>query len=108
MAYDEGLAARVRSTIGDHPGLAEKRMFGGLAFLVGGNMAVAVSGDELMVRVGKDAHDEAVARPGARTVNMGGRRMTGWIKVAPGTLDDASVTAWIDEGIAYAQSLPPK
>ena len=108
MAYDERLAARIRERIGDHPGLAEKEMFGGIAFLIGGNMAVGVTRDELMVRVGKDAHDEALSRPGARTLDFPGRPMAGWINVAPDVLDDATLAAWIDQGIAYAESLPTK
>jgi hypothetical protein len=84
-------------------------MFGGIAFLVDGNMAVGVSGDSLMVRVGKDAHDEAVARPGARIFDMSARPMRGWVVVDPeGLVDDATLAAWIDQGVAYAVSLPPK
>ncbi len=90
-------------------GLSEKEMFGGIAFLVDGNMAVGVSGDSLMVRVGKDAHDEAVSRPGARIFDMSSRPMRGWVVVSPeGFADDAVLDAWIDQGVAYAESLPPK
>ena len=83
MAYDHDLADDIRAHIGDHPALSEREMFGGIAFMIGGNMAVGVSGDELMVRVGKEAHDEAVAKPGARTFDMSARPMKGWISVAP-------------------------
>jgi hypothetical protein len=77
--------------------------------MIHGNMAVGVSGNELMVRVGKDAHDEAVARPGARTFDMSARPMRGWIVVAPeGIADDTALEAWIDQGVAYAESLPAK
>ncbi|MGD2101574.1 MAG: TfoX/Sxy family protein, partial [Acidimicrobiia bacterium] len=81
MAYDERLANEVRSRVGPHPGVTEREMFGGIAFMINGNMAVGVSGDDLMVRVGKDAHDEAVSRPGARPFDMGPRPMRGWIAV---------------------------
>ena len=84
-------------------------MFGGIAFMLNGNMAVGVSGDELVVRVGKDAHDEALALPGARTFDMSGRPMRGWILVAPeGIASDTDLDAWINRGVAWAESLPPK
>lgn len=109
VAYDAGLADDIRAHLGTRRGLSEKEMFGGIAFLVDGNMAVGVSGDSLMVRVGKDAHDEAVARPGARIFDMGERPMRGWVVVSPdGFADDAALAAWIDQGVAYATSLPPK
>ena len=109
MAYDEGLADDIRAHLATRRGLSEKEMFGGIAFLVDGNMAVGVSGDSLMVRVGKDAHDEAVSRPGARIFDMSSRPMRGWVVVSPeGFADDAVLDAWIDQGVAYAESLPPK
>lgn len=84
-------------------------MFGGIAFMIHGNMAVGVSGDELMVRVGKDAHDEAVALPGARMFDMSARPMRGWVAVAPeGFTRDEDFDAWIDRGVAFAETLPPK
>ena len=103
MAYDQHLAIDIRSRIGSQPCLAEKEMFGGIAFMVHGNMAVGVSGDELMVRVGKEAHDEAVARPGARIFDLSARPMRGWILVT-----DADLDSWIQQGVAHAESLPPK
>lgn len=109
MAYDEGLAERIRARLGDDPGISEKRMFGGLAFLCEGNMAVGVTGDELMVRVGPDAADAALARPGARVFDMTGRPMRGWVVVAASALaEDTELEAWIDQGRAFAASLPPK
>lgn len=109
MAYNTAVADDIRARIGGHPGLTEREMFGGIAFMVDGNMAVGVSGDELMVRVGKEAHDEAVALPGARTFDMSARPMKGWISVAPeGFADDEAFDAWIDRGVAFAASLPPK
>ena len=109
MAYDEGLAQRIRERLGTEPGIGEKRMFGGIAFLVHGNMAVGVSGDDLMVRVGPDATDAALARPGTRIFDMTGRPMRGWILVAGDALaEDEVLEAWLDEGSAFAASLPPK
>ena len=109
MAYDEQLADEVRSRIGSHPGLSEKEMFGGIAFMINGNMAVGVSGEELMVRVGKDAHDEMVTRPGARTFDMGARPMRGWLNVGPdGMATEAELAEWVDVGVRYAESLPGK
>jgi TfoX/Sxy family transcriptional regulator of competence genes len=109
MAYDEQMADDIRARIGDRPDVTEKEMFGGIAFMVGGNMAVGVSGDELMVRVGKSAHDEAVARPGARIFDLSARPMRGWVVVSPqGLSTDADLDAWIRQGVTYAESLPAK
>jgi len=84
-------------------------MFGGIAFLYRGNMAVGASGDDLMVRVGPDATDAALARPGTRVFDMTGRPMRGWIVVAASALaEDEALGAWIDEGYAFAAGLPPK
>ncbi|MFI8074904.1 TfoX/Sxy family protein [Streptomyces sp. NPDC086033] len=109
MAYDEGLAERIRQYLAADAGVTEKRMFGGIAFLHEGNMAVGVTGDELMVRVGPDAADAALARPGARVFDMTGRPMRGWVVVAGSAVtEDEALGAWIDEGRAFAASLPPK
>jgi TfoX/Sxy family transcriptional regulator of competence genes len=109
MAYDEGLAERIRERLGAEPDVTEKRMFGGLAFLHRGNMAVGVSGDDLMVRVGPDATDTALSRPGTRVFDMTGRPMRGWILVAGSALAEDDVLGdWVDEGHAFAASLPPK
>jgi hypothetical protein len=109
MAYDEGLAERIRHHLGADPGVTEKRMFGGIAFLYEGNMAVGVTGDDLMVRVGPDAADTALARPGTRLFDMTGRPMRGWVVVTGSAVaEDGALRAWIDEGRAYAASLPPK
>lgn len=109
MAYDEELAERIRDQLGADPEISERRMFGGLAFLCRGNMAVGVTGDDLMVRVGPDATDAALARPGARIFDMTGRPMRGWV-VVDGTAvaEDESLAAWVDEGRAFAAGLPPK
>ncbi|MGW6563912.1 TfoX/Sxy family protein [Streptomyces sp. NPDC054975] len=109
MAFDEGLAERIRAHLAAHPAVTEKRMFGGLAFLHAGNMAVGVIGDELMVRVGPDATDTALARPGTRPFDYTGRPMRGWVVVAASALtDDAALAEWIEQGHAFAAGLPPK
>ncbi|MEU5540336.1 TfoX/Sxy family protein [Streptomyces sp. NPDC020362] len=109
MVYDEGLAERVRERLGTDPDITEKRMFGGIAFLHRGNMAVGVTGDDLMVRVGPEATEEALARPGARIFDMTGRPMRGWVAVAGSAVaEDEVLGEWIDEGHAFAASLPPK
>ena len=109
MAYDQRLADEIRARIGDHPDLTEKQMFGGIAFMIGGNMAVGVAGDELMVRVGKEAHDEAEAKPGARIFDLSARPMRGWVVVSPeGFPTDADLDTWIQQGVTYAETLPRK
>ena len=109
MAYDEELAERVREQVAAERGLAEKAMFGGLAFLLDGNMAVGLSGDELMVRVGPDRSAAALARPHTRPFDMTGRPMKGWILVGPDALGgEPELAGWVSEGVAFARSLPPK
>ena len=109
MAYSEELAKRIRDEIGAHPALVEKKMFGGIAFMVHGNMSVGVAGDELMVRVGKENDEAAVARPHVRPFDLSGRPMAGWVLVGPnGTAANEDLASWIDTGVTYAESLPPK
>ncbi len=109
MAYDEAIADQIREEIGSHPGLTEREMFGGIAFMINGNMAVGVSASELMVRVGKDAHEDAISRRGARTFDMGARPMSGWVSVSEdGFSTDEDFAAWVAWGVEYAESLPPK
>jgi TfoX N-terminal domain len=109
MAYDEGLATRVRDVLGDRPGLAEKKMFGGLAFLLHGNMACGVRGDDLIVRVAAEVADAAQGEPGTRPFDLTGRPMTGWLLVdAGGHAEDEDLRRWVDRGVAYASSLPAK
>jgi TfoX/Sxy family transcriptional regulator of competence genes len=107
MAYDEGLAERIRERLDDAP-VTEKKMFGGLAFLEAGNMTVGVIGDDLMVRVGPDNTAAALARDGAREFDMTGRPMKGWVVVAGEALDDEPLTQWIAEARAFVATLPPK
>jgi TfoX/Sxy family transcriptional regulator of competence genes len=110
MAYDEDLANRVRELVADEAGLTEKKMFGGLAFLIDGNMAVGVSGQGgLMVRVEPDQTDALVAKPHARAFEMRGREMQGWVRVdAEGVRTKRQLEPWVRRGVAYARSLPPK
>jgi hypothetical protein len=110
VAYDEALAERVREQLAGERGLTEKAMFGGLAFLLDGNMSVGLSGGgELMVRVGPEATDDALARPHTRVFDMTGRPMRGWILVAPeGIGGDGELAAWVRRGVDFARSLPPK
>ncbi len=109
MAYNEETAERLREELEAVADISEKKMFGGLSFLLGGNMAVGVVGDELCVRVGPEAFDEAVALPGARIMDFTGRPMKGWVFVAPeGFADEASLAAWAKRGTDFAGTLPPK
>jgi TfoX/Sxy family transcriptional regulator of competence genes len=109
MAYDEGLAQRIREALANDDGLSERRMFGGIAFMLHGNMAVGISGDELMVRMGPEAYDDALAQPHTRVFDMTGRVMRGWVvAAAEGIADDAALGEWVRRGADYAQSLPPK
>jgi len=107
MAYDEALAERVRDRLTDLPGVTDKRMFGSLAFLSDGRLTVGVTGDDLMVRVGPDAADEALTLPGTRLMEMGGRRMRGWGRVDGAELDDDVLTGWLDRARAFVATLPP-
>lgn len=110
MAYDEVLADRVRSLVAGEPTLTEMKMFGGLAFLIGGNMAVAASGQGgLMVRVDPAGADQLVATSPARMVEMRGRAMPGWLRVESAQLGTkAQLTRWVRLGVDYARSLPAK
>ena len=110
MAYDEKLADRVRELIAVNEGLSEQRMFGGLAFLIGGNMAVAVSGQGgLMVRVQRDETEALLAKPHARPFEMRGREMKGWVRVDPeGVRTKRQLEPWVRRGVSYARSLPRK
>jgi TfoX/Sxy family transcriptional regulator of competence genes len=110
MAYDEDLVSRVRELIAGEPGLAEQRMFGGLAFLTGGHMSVAVSGQGgLIVRVDPAETDALVARSHARPFEMRGRELRGWVRVdAEGVRTKHQLEAWVRRGVDYARSLPPK
>ena len=110
MAYDEELADRVRALVADVPAVEEKKMFGGLGFIVSGNMAVGASGQGgLLVRVDPAESDALVESTAAVPMEMRGRTMAGWLRVdsADVTADD-ELASWVERGVAYARSLPPK
>ena len=110
MAYDEELAGRIRALLGGRDDLTEKKMFGGLAFLLSGNMAVAASGQGgILVRVDPEESDELVASTAAEPMEMRGRQMAGWLRVDTADVAaDDELAAWVDRGATYAASLPPK
>jgi TfoX/Sxy family transcriptional regulator of competence genes len=110
VAYDEELAQRIRELVGGGSDVTEKKMFGGLAFLVGGNMAVGASGQGgILVRVDPDQSDELVATTSARPMEMRGRSMSGWLRVdSDDVRTDRELGEWVDRGVAYARSLPAK
>jgi TfoX/Sxy family transcriptional regulator of competence genes len=110
MAYDRDLAKRVRELLASEDGVTEKAMFGGLAFLLNGNMAVSASGrGGLMLRVGPDASEDTLSRPHTEIVVMRGRPMPGWIRVAPeGVKTKRQLAPWVRRGIEFARTLPPK
>ena len=110
MAYDEDLADRIRELIGGEPDLTEKRMFGGLAFLIGGNMSVAASGQGgLMVRVAPEDTDALLEEPHAKPFEMRGREMQGWLRVdTEGVSTKRELEPWVRRGVEYARSLPAK
>jgi TfoX/Sxy family transcriptional regulator of competence genes len=110
MAYDEDLANRIRELIAAEDGLSEKRMFGGLAFLIHGNMSVSASGQGgLLLRVDPDESDALAAKPHAQPFVMRGRAMQGWLRVdADGVKTKAQLERWVRRGVDYARSLPPK
>jgi TfoX/Sxy family transcriptional regulator of competence genes len=110
MAYDEDLANRIRELIGAQDGLTEKKMFGGLAFMINGNMAVSASGQGgLLLRVDPEQTDELLGKPHALPFVMRGREMQGWLRIdADGVKDKRSLQRWIERGVDYARSLAPK
>jgi TfoX/Sxy family transcriptional regulator of competence genes len=109
MAYDEGLAQRIQDLLVDQDGLEGKKMFGGIGFLVYGNMACGVNKDALIVRVGPDAYQAALAKPHTRQFDMAGRPMRGWVMVDPeGHSEQESLEAWVHQGLDFALTLPPK
>jgi TfoX/Sxy family transcriptional regulator of competence genes len=110
MAYDEELAGRIRELLAGEANLTEQKMFGGLAFLIGGNMAVAASGQGgMLVRVDPNESDELVATTSARLMEMGGRSMKGWLRVdSDDVRAEGELEQWVGRGTAYARSLPAK
>jgi TfoX N-terminal domain len=109
MAYDEVLAERVKEVISAREGFSERKMFGGIGFMVGGKMACGVSGDALMVRLDPDEAEKALAEEHVRVFDMTGRPMKGWILVGPeATASDEDLAGWVDAGAEFAASLPQK
>ena len=109
MAYNEQLAERIRKHLAATRGVSERKMFGGIAFMHRGNMVCGIVRDDLMVRVGADAYDDALTKPHTRPMDFNGRPMRGMVYVEPASTARApSLRAWIDCGLAYAKTLPSK
>lgn len=109
VAYDEDLAERVRIATADVPDLIERAMFGGLAFMAGDHMAVAVARDGLMVRLGREGAAAALGRPHVRPMDLTGTPIRSIVLVAPeGVADDDALQGWVDEALAFVRTLPPK
>lgn len=109
MAYDDFLADRIRAHADGHMGLAEKKMFGGLVFMLNGNMAVGVVSDDLMVRVGADAYQDALALAGARPMDFTGKPLKGFVFIGGEAIaEEGALADWINCGLVFAASLPPK
>ena len=108
MAFDELLAGRVRSCLQQVAGVSEKKMFGGLAFLIGGHLTVGVYGDGLIARIGAQGMDAATAQPGVRPFDMTGRPMRGIVVIDSAVLDDSALDRWIEQARSYVAGLPPK
>jgi hypothetical protein len=109
MVYMEDLAQRVREVLQGNPDLEEKVMFGGVGFLIGGNMACGVIKEELIVRVGPDAYEEALAEPHTKVFDLTGKPMRGWVVVTQqGNAEQAALRGWVLLGVKFARSLPPK
>jgi len=109
MAFDQGLAQRIREVLGDIPDVVEKKMFGGLAFMIRGNMCVGIIGSELMVRVGKDVYDQALTQPHAREMDFTGKALKGFVYVGEdGIMEDKDLKSWIDQGLVFVDTLPAK
>ncbi len=109
MAYDEGLAERIRGILNDRRDVSEKKMFGGIAFMIRGHMSVGIVKNDLMVRVGPETYDDLVRRPHARPMDFTGRPMKGFVYAASAGLDeDEDLERWVGHGLRYAVSLPAK
>ncbi len=109
MAYDETLAERIRELLGMRPDLVEKKMFGGIAFMVGGHMAVGIVGEDLMVRVGPEGFAKALAEPHARPMDFTGTPSKNMVYVAPdGVRTEKALATWVERGVRFADGLPPK
>lgn len=108
MAYDETLADRVRDVLAGREGVTERKMFGGLAFMVRGHMACGILAEELMLRLGAEAADDALDRPHVRPMDFTGRPMTGMVFVGADGLRGRALRQWVDRAVAFVETLPPK
>jgi len=109
MAYDEILDQRIRAALADAPGMTAKKMFGGVGYMIKGNMACGVNQENLIVRVGPDNYMDALAESHTRVFDMTGRPMKGWVVVEPDGVKTANtLNGWIHKGVDFALSLPPK
>lgn len=109
MAYNVRLAQRMRESLAEINDLEEKKMFGGVGFLIQGNMACGVNGDDIIVRVGPERYEEALSHPSTRPFDMTGRPMSGWVVLSTeGVMDEADLKRWITLGVEYARTLPAK
>lgn len=108
MAYDEQLAERVRRVLADDATLNERKMFGGLAFMLGDHMCCGIVGDRLMLRLGADLAEQALTRPHVHPMDFTGRPMTGMVYVGPEGLAGRALRGWVDKAAGFARSLPPK
>jgi TfoX/Sxy family transcriptional regulator of competence genes len=109
MAYDIKLAKRVSQALDSIPGIVEKKMFGGIGYMITGNMACGVNKDDLIVRVGPEKYQEALDQPNVSVFDMSGRPMNGWVTVAPaGNADERDLKRWVQMGVDFASTLPEK
>jgi TfoX/Sxy family transcriptional regulator of competence genes len=109
MPYDEGLAQRVRELLEEEPGFDEKKMFGGICFLLFGNMVCGIINDDLIVRVGVDVYEEALKLAQTKKFDLTGRPMRGWVMVlSPGLESDENLSQWVQKAVTYVRSLPSK
>lgn len=109
MAYDETLARRVDAALADVDEVTDRQMFGGIAFMVAGNMGVGITGSDLMLRLGPEAAERALEEPNVRPMDFTGRPMKGYVYVSPaGTASDDDLRRWVDRALAFVETLPPK
>ncbi len=109
MSYDEELADRIREELADEPDLVERKMFGGVAFLLGGHMTVVASSEGgMMARVGVEVADDLIEETDAEQVVMKDRPMSGWLRIPTASLDGSELQTWIDRAVAFTSQLPPK
>jgi TfoX/Sxy family transcriptional regulator of competence genes len=109
MPYDEGLAQRIDEILGEASGLVQKKMFGGICYLAEGNMACGIYKEYLIVRVGPEKYEDALQQPNTKVFDITGKVMKGWVMVSEaGYEDDHDLQKWLDQGLAFARSLPPK